>query len=320
MSSITQPSVIVPKSLLEDPHISLHAKMLLALLDDYRNKITGQCNPRVGRLAANLKVCERTVYRALAELRKWGLVVIERCRYTCHYLIAARDQWLTLLRKICAPPVEIHRPPPPAADLLEGVDSLPVEADPRPANLSGQTCLFVRSGPPPSITEPTQGTYSSTNDGQVPPRSVHHVDARAREEAAAAAPDVSIHTVFLNQRIPLRSAFTVRLCELLLKTHPQPGLPVKALLKLDEILRDDSDTAARCAKLIELRHSQWRKYWATLEAGKFIPQLWRWLQDADWMTEPVIRKPARRAFESKAERIERLFREMDERDAKAGLV
>jgi hypothetical protein len=149
---------------------------------------------------------------------------------------------------------------------------------------------------------------------------VDHVETRVCKTAAAATPAASINNVFLNQRVPLRSSFTVHLCELLLKTHPQPGLPVKALLRLDAILGDDSDTAARCAKLIETRHAQWRKYWDTLEPGKFIPQLWRWLQDNDWFVEPVIRKPARRAFETAGERMERIWRNIEERDEKAGRV
>jgi DNA-binding transcriptional ArsR family regulator len=311
---------MVPKFLLDDDHLSIYAKLVLSLLDEYRNKVTGQCNPRIARIASNLKVSERTIYRALAELRKWGLVAVERCRYTCQYLLAARDQWLALLRKTCGPAVEIPTPPRHAPGPPDAIESAALEAESSPVSLSGQTCLSVRSGPPLSINEPTQGTYLSTNEGDAVPRSVAHVDARAREKAAAAPPPVSIHKVFLNQGEPLRSPFTLKLCETLLKVHPQPGLPVKALVKLDAILRDGSDTAARCAKTIEIRHAQWIEYWNTLEPGKFIPQLWRWLEDRDWMQVPVIRKPARRAFESSGERIERIFREMEERDQEAGLV
>jgi hypothetical protein len=126
--------------------------------------------------------------------------------------------------------------------------------------------------------------------------------------------------IFQGQRFSLRSPFTLKLCETLLKVHPQPGLPVKALVKLDAILQDGSDTAARCAKTIEIRHAQWIEYWNTLEAGKFIPQLWRWLEDRDWMVAPVIRKPAPRAFESAGERSARMWARIEERDAREGRV
>jgi hypothetical protein len=142
----------------------------------------------------------------------------------------------------------------------------------------------------------------------VPPRKADHVDARARKAAAAAPPSSSVEN-FQGQRISLRSPFTVKLCEKLLASHPQPGLPLKALVKLDAILGDDSDTAMRCAKTIEVRHGQWIEYWNTLEAGKFIPMLWRWLEAGDWMQVPVIRKPALRAYATKGERVDRMHQD-----------
>jgi hypothetical protein len=298
MSNITQPSLILPKFLLEDDHLSTYAKLLLALLDDYRNKVTGQCNPRIKRLADNLKVCERTIYRALAELRKWRLIAVDRCQHTCQYIIAARDQWRLLLRKTFSTAVENPNPPRPP------------EAAPELTNCQVRPDTDVRSGPPVSLlTEPTQRTYLSGNEGDAVPRSVHH--------AAAAAPSSSEEN-FRGQRLSLRSPFTLELCETLLKVHPQPGLPVKALLRLDAILGDGSDTAARCAKTIEIRHAQWIEYWNTLEAGKFIPQLWRWLEDRDWTVAPVIRKPALRAYATAGERNAASMGRLAEKDRLRG--
>jgi DNA-binding transcriptional ArsR family regulator len=305
-STIIQPSLILPKFLAGNRDLSNWAQRVLILLDDYRNKVTGQCNPRIKRLAADLGVSYRTITRALAELRKWRLIAVERLRYGYQFIVAARDQWrLLLLKKF---PTAVEKPPA----------SPPPEAPPPLAFepfQSGQGCPLspdnlVHSQPPHLLVNLPSETYLSNNEGDAVPRSVHH--------AAAATPAPSINNVFLNQRIPLRSSFTVHLCELLLKTHPQPGLPVKALLRLDAILGDDSDTAARCAKLIETRHAQWRKYWDTLEPGKFIPQLWRWLQDNDWFVEPVIRKPAMRAYATVGERNRAMMERQAERDRLRG--
>ncbi|HEY1897582.1 MAG TPA: helix-turn-helix domain-containing protein [Terracidiphilus sp.] len=314
--------MVVPKFLLEDGHLSTHAKLLLTLLDDYRNKVTGQCNPRVRRLAANLRLGERTIYRALAELRKWQLVTIQRCRYVCQYIIAARDQWLKLLCKKFSTAEEIPAPKVQET-LVPDQEKAASGTDARPANQAGQSCQLGRSGAPVSLlTEPTYGTYLSTNGGAVPPRSVHH----AEEKQAPATPALVVDNssgedqaaLFARPNRPLRSPLSEPLWRDLVSAHPQPGKALSALEEIDKLLHENWTQATKLAKTLRTRHDQWREYWATLEKGAFIPQLWRWVKEGEWIVAPVIRTPARRAFESKAERLDRIFRDMDQRDRKAG--
>jgi hypothetical protein len=88
------------------------------------------------------------------------------------------------------------------------------------------------------------------------------------------------------------------------KVHPQPGLLQRATPEIERILRAGPSFEA-AGERIWNNHAAWREYWATLPAGKFIPQLWRWFRDGDWETLPVIRKPAAR--ESKLDAFAREF-------------
>jgi hypothetical protein len=85
-------------------------------------------------------------------------------------------------------------------------------------------------------------------------------------------------------------------------THPQPGLPRKAVGEVRKAL-----AAGWSADAIRKRHAEWCEYWATLAAGKFIPMLWRWFDSGDFESRPVIRKPA--VVESYADRFRRQIRE-----------
>jgi len=96
------------------------------------------------------------------------------------------------------------------------------------------------------------------------------------------------------------------------KVHPQPGLLQRAVPEIERILRAGPDLEASGERIWN-NHAAWMPYWATLEAGKFIPQLWRWLRDGDWENPPVIRKPAQ-----KESRIDRGVRMWDEARRKRG--
>src|SRR6058998_1527053 len=66
--------LIVTKAVLADKRISATAKLLLAVLNDHRNKETDQCNPRRETLAAELGTGTQVVKRALGELRAAGFL------------------------------------------------------------------------------------------------------------------------------------------------------------------------------------------------------------------------------------------------------
>jgi hypothetical protein len=107
-------------------------------------------------------------------------------------------------------------------------------------------------------------------------------------------------------RRPLRSRYSEALWRELVAVHPQPGKALAALEEIDKLLHENWTQATKLAKTLRTRHDQWREYWATLEKGAFIPQLWRWVKEGEWIVAPVIRTPARRAFESAGERHERI--------------
>jgi hypothetical protein len=80
----------------------------------------------------------------------------------------------------------------------------------------------------------------------------------------------------------------------LIAVHPQPGLPQRVRPRIEGILRAAADPA-EAAERIWNNHRAWRDYWARLEAGRFIPQLWRWFDEREWENAPVIRRPAEKA-------------------------
>ena len=97
----------------------------------------------------------------------------------------------------------------------------------------------------------------------------------------------------------------------LLKVHPEPGLPRRAAPEIERVLRATSsveDTAER----IWNNYAAWTEYWKTLEAHRFIPQLWRWFAEGEWENPPVRRKPMSRG-DLQAERIVASLKEDAER-------
>ena len=70
--------LIVAKDLLADKSVSLTARLLFALLLDYRNSRTGQCNPWEATLATKLGVSESSIFRAMKELKKAGRIEVKR--------------------------------------------------------------------------------------------------------------------------------------------------------------------------------------------------------------------------------------------------
>ena len=79
--------LIVSKQLAADKRVSVTAKMVFAVLCDYRNKTTAQCNPRVKKLAEAIGVSASTVGRALRALREAGFIKIHWRRTSSQYEI-----------------------------------------------------------------------------------------------------------------------------------------------------------------------------------------------------------------------------------------
>jgi Helix-turn-helix domain len=318
MGSIAHPSLVVPKFLAADHTISRIASLVLALLDDYRNKQTGQCNPRVSRLARDLGVCPRTIQRGLAELRRWGLIAVQFCRSFNQYVVAAREEWGKLLAQARirgrSGPVEKPPDPAPAPKRTEGEQNSGFSTDSAMTNCHPCHDKNVTPEPPHLLLNLlNEPTYQETGDPAAA-RSVHH--------AAAATPPV-VEILAVEKQLPAcghlllngykpQSPLSVELWQKLVAIHPQPGQPLRALVEIDKFLGRSRNPSADAVKLYG-RHAQWREYWATLERGAFIPQLWRWIEERDWMAAPVIRVPRHREFESAGERQDRILKEVSER-------
>jgi hypothetical protein len=249
--------LIVAKELLTDKRISATAKLLLAQLQDHRNKQTGQCNPSRQKLTEELGVPLHTIKRALIELRKFGFIQSKQVRYSNNYEIQVAQ---------CEPPktrggansaayVAQCEPPSTRVSLL---------TEPYP-------CEPKNHAVPPTVVELREGPAAAAADG-------FSIESKPdTQEPEALARELSA-------------------------LHPQPGLARKAVGEVRKAM-----ARGWTAEAIRDRHTEWREYWATLPAGKFIPQLWRWFADGDFEACPVIRKPA--VVESYVERMRRQFRE-----------
>lgn len=79
---------------LEKTGLSLDAKVLAALLDDYRNEETGQLNPKLQSLAIEMALTVRAVRRALAELIDVGIVTrVGHGQRSDRYALAPISEW-----------------------------------------------------------------------------------------------------------------------------------------------------------------------------------------------------------------------------------
>jgi hypothetical protein len=185
-----------------------------------------------------------------------GIMRRRKSRYTNRYEFAATGEWATLIRSRCT-----ARP-------LKNEGSEIVETD--------QKCTVrpiknERSGGPPSITEP-----SDLNLYTLPPtisntlRSDQPHEEPAAPVAAAAAAEV---------RECVKQTF-----ECLMDQYPSPGLAIRGLELLTDILREADDLWA-LAKRLAASGESWKLYWYR-HPRAFQPQLWRWLSSGDWQFMP----------------------------------
>lgn len=79
----------------------------------------------------------------------------------------------------------------------------------------------------------------------------------------------------------------------LMPLHPEPGNARKAVAVAHKLLTTRPQAMAATIQALRDSHASWRLRWAEYKPGRFIPQLWRWIQDGDWVTSPVARKDAK---------------------------
>jgi hypothetical protein len=264
--------LIVAKATLANKEISTTAKLLLALLIDHRNRKTGQCNPRRVKLAAELGVSLATIRRALSELRAVGFITSKRQQYTNNYEI--RDDRHS--SKVYSSQQKGQNDP--FASVSEG---------------SKRPLQKGQNDPSLTLYEP----YLLEQDGEA-------AAADRIQAAAAAAPTSGV----LNGN-PAPEAQAQKLVVELMPQHPEPGNLPKAVSEVRKLLA--AKPGSETVEAIRRNHAIWRTHWATYVAGRFIPQLWRWIHDGDWEFPPAERKGQLR--ESFAEQRQREMKEHTEK-------
>jgi hypothetical protein len=246
---MTEPFVMLPRSVLRS-RLSSNAKLLLALLADYQNRQTRQCNPGISKLADELHVSARTIDRTLAELSRFGLVRIIWRQRTSHYEVAPRSQWnRILLRQIG---VSENPVTPKWRNALRqiGVSDAPVSllTYPEPKNQKKSVVVAVvsqsRKAPPrPATPPPTTATVKNLSKNGTPPDGIRTIAATLVAE--------------------------------LMATHPKAGEPKRAIAAAESVLRASADVNADVAAM-RRNHAAWCDLWNAQPAGTFIPFLDLW--------------------------------------------
>ena len=97
----------------------------------------------------------------------------------------------------------------------------------------------------------------------------------------------------------------------LMPQHPEPGNQPKAVAAVTQLLATRPEGVQAAVVTLRANHALWRLRWASYAAGRFIPQLWRWVSDGDWENPPVERKPVQ--SETWAAKREREYQESKEK-------
>jgi hypothetical protein len=269
MATLSVPFAQTPIALLGRPDVNATAATVYDLISAYRNRRTGACFPKRQTLAQRLGVSVRTISRAVSQLRSAGFLFIRKLPLSNAYELTTPDQWQ-------AAGTDAERRDKNGKSAGTKMASLPGQKWPGDADSS----LYE-----PDVLYP-EGRRAAASEADSP-----------LEAAAAAAPPLRVTpepeppatlpaVVPAEETIP---ALAAAMADELLKVHPQPGLAQRAAPEILRILQQSSDVEA-VAERIWNHHGAWVRYWATLEAGRFIPQLWRWFRDGDWERPPVERK------------------------------
>jgi hypothetical protein len=329
MTATYRPLFIIPEAIMRRP-LTVKAKLVWGQLRFHRNRATGQCNPGYKLVGAELGISETSVYRAVRELGRAGLLASTKHVRASSYVLYespqpveaveeavetaqkddSRHVKLTTLdtskrrvktRQIddSAPPASLYEPT--QLNLRKGTCAAAVETTGSVGACEKRTAAAAQSSLFDNLPEPERPAsppVAATVEAEAEPDNRER-DGRAQVVIPAAQAEAQIAE--LAQAMALE----------LLKVHPQPGLGKRAAPEIERVLRAAPDVAATAERMWN-SHAAWMQYWKTLEAGKFIPQLWRWLRDGDWEQPPVIRKPAER--ETRIARGIRHWHESKERE------
>jgi hypothetical protein len=281
-------------SILEIRNLSSGAHHALLGLLSFRNRATGQCNPRLKKLAERLGgVPDTTIRRWLRELRLAGIVATVRHRGSSSYVF--------------------HMPVFHAVENAEAPAASPSKNGRSTPSKNGRSrpSKNGRSQPPhpymnQNLFEQTEGNGAAalrTGTGTAAAAPPPPVQKESEHERGVARPVSQQLGLGLEPVDPIR-AEAIALVEELHAEHPQPGLPDKAVGEVQAILAASADVTATVEQ-IRINHAAWKLHWEMLRPGAFIPQLWRWFHDGEW--KRTVGKPVR--HENFYERCEREWTE-----------
>jgi hypothetical protein len=264
---------MIPQALLRRDITPTATKVYFALRS-YVNRKTGQCNPRYATIARRIGLSERTVCRALRELRLAGWIGVRRGHWGSNY--------------------ECRNRAIPATDggYIRATDGVNIHDK---HGVYQQLHLFTEPDVVLNQKSATAADAQATGS--------EHGTGRAAASAPVADADQKPNT---NTR-PRSDA--ERLVADLIPEHPEPGAPDRAVAEAEKILEGAADpveayATARC------NHEAWRAHWAKLDPHRFIPQLWRWFASGEWKFAPAERKGVAR--ETWSARLKRESDESDQ--------
>lgn len=261
---MTEPFVMLPKSLLRSPLLSLTAKVLLSRLANNQDGVHGECNPKIDTLAIELGVSRRTIERALVELSETGLIQVMLGQRASHYQVAPRSQWSKIL-------IRQHDVAEPSSDTPKW------RRQPRQNDTSdGSASLFSEKTLINRLSVVCAGDSSRIRQPKI--------TAQAETATTTAGKKRSSKNENKNGADDL--ALTLR--NELLAQHPSKGNPKKALAVLSRILAATTDPPAFATQIRE-SHRAWREEWSARLAHSpqaFIPYLHVWFESEEYLHPP----------------------------------
>ena len=287
MTATYKPLFIAPETIMCSP-LSAKAKLVWGQLKFHLNRVTGKCNPGYKLVAEELKISKASVYRAVEELRRAGLIAATKHTRTSSYVLFEDPQ-----------PVE-------AVENAETGDFRDVKLTSQDTSKRRRKTRQIDvAAPTPSLYEPTEvNLKKGTDDADA----VLRVVEWPVEKAAAAAQDCFAFNEpeepEQNQNpAPEPLAAAELIVAELMPTHPEPGNEGRAVEEAARILASKPEEIAATVETIRQTHAACRTAWANYGPGRFIPQLWRWFRDGDWKyLRPDRREVQRETYDQRRRR------------------
>jgi hypothetical protein len=273
------------------------AQVLLATLFWHRNRETGQCNPRHETLGRELGWSYSKVRDHIRNLREAGMIQAVKGKRGNRYEIRPHEEWRKAeKRSPCRPKTE----PCPAdrdqsrlarqEDFIlneqetiflnkrSGVAASAVVGGGTPAALPEK----AKTAPPPRCTKPapTIPKRPSTRPDPILPSDPTPTFEEQYGPWICAGCGTPHKLGDPCPEPPVRDVAS-GLVDELMPQHPTAGNAAGAVRAIARLLATGADPES-----IRSSHARYRRLWAHFKPGRFVPQLWRWVQENDWRYPP----------------------------------